>query len=226
MPMHVVQRGHNRQECFRADADCQFYLAQLEDLAAEFGCAVHAYVLMTNHAHILVTPETSDGLSAMMKRLAQRHAQRFNRRYDRTGTLWEGRYRSSIVESDTYLLACYRYIEMNPVRAMMVEHPVDYRWSSHRANAYGEEDRILVPHPTYVGLGASPQMWRDAYRRLFAVAASPAEIEAIRHAARTNSVLGRREFVAQVERMTGRRVTPQVKGRPRGVQNKGLGPDS
>ncbi len=137
MPMHVVQRGHNRQECFRADADCQFYLAQLEDLAAEFGCAVHAYVLMTNHAHILMTPETSDGLSAMMKRLAQRHAQRFNRRYDRTGTLWEGRYRSSIVESDTYLLACYRYIEMNPVRAGIVTAPQIYPYSSAQQHLTG-----------------------------------------------------------------------------------------
>ena len=125
VPLHLIQRGNNRQACFYADDDYRFYLEWLETYAREAGCAVHAYVLMTNHVHLLLTSSTAGGAGAMMKRLGQRYVQYVNRTYRRSGTLWEGRYRSSLVLEDDYLLACYRYIELNPVRAGIVEHPAD-----------------------------------------------------------------------------------------------------
>lgn len=131
LPLHLIQRGNNRSACFYADEDYTLYLHHLGELARKFRCAVHAYVLMTNHVHLLLSPVREDGPSLLMKHLGQRYVQYINKTYRRSGTLWEGRFRSSIVQERGYLLRCYRYIELNPVRAGMVRHPRDYRWSSY-----------------------------------------------------------------------------------------------
>ena len=167
MPHHVVQRGNNRQPCFFSEANYRIYLDWLKENAASTGCAIHAYVLMTNHVHLLVTPEESSSLAALMKQQSQRYAQYINRHYDRSGSLWEGRFRSRITEDDRYVLACYRYIELNPVRAGMVEHPGDYPWSSYRANGEGESGGLVVAHPTYEAMAGSKAQRLRQYRSLF-----------------------------------------------------------
>ena len=151
--LHIIQRGNNRQACFRGDGDYLLYLLHLRELATRHGCAVHAYCLMTNHVHLLMTPSIEDALSTLMRNLGQRYVQYFNRRYGRTGTLWEGRFRSCIAESARYVLACYRYIELNPVRAGLTDHPGNYLWSSYRFNVDGLEDQLITAHPEYLGLG-------------------------------------------------------------------------
>lgn len=141
---HVIQRGNNRTTCFYADEDYRVYLNTLKEQAAEHGCAVHAYVLMTNHVHLLLTPQRVDSVALTMKHLGQRYVQYINRTYRRSGTLWEERFKSCLAQDEAYVLACYRYIEPNPVRASMVKRPGEYRWSSYRANALGEADELLV----------------------------------------------------------------------------------
>ena len=143
VPLHLIQRGNNRQACFIGDEDYRFYLDWLSEYAGRAGCSIHAYVLMTNHVHLLVSTERSAAPGEMMKALGQRYVQYFNRTYRRSGTLWEGRYRSCPTQAESYLLACQRYIELNPVRAGMVEHPAEYRWSSYRANAQGDIDPMI-----------------------------------------------------------------------------------
>ena len=150
VPQHVIQRGNNRQACFAADEDYRFYLDCLRDASQRYRCAIHAYVLMTNHVHLLVTPGETGAISRFMQHVGRRYVQHFNFLYQRSGTLWEGRYKSSLVDAENYLLTCYRYIEMNPVRAAMVREPVEYRWSSHRANALGHPDSVLTPHALYL----------------------------------------------------------------------------
>ena len=142
IPWHIIQRGNNRSVCFHAEEDYYFYIYHLAELAARFGCAIHAYVLMTNHVHLLLTPEKANSVALLMKNLGQRYVQYVNRVYRRSGTLWEGRFRSCLTQTDDYVLACYRYIELNPVRAAMVRHPRDYRWSSYPANADGKQEVI------------------------------------------------------------------------------------
>ncbi len=161
MAVHIVQRGHDRAACFFDEADYRAYLEALRQYAAEFGCSVHAYCLMTNHVHLLLTPRTEDGCALMMKRLAQCYTQHVNKVKERTGSLWQGRYRSCLVTSERYALACYRYVELNPVSAGMVGHPRDYRWSSYRANAEGRPDQLIEPHPAYPGVNAYRGLFND-----------------------------------------------------------------
>ena len=137
-PLHLIQRGNNRQACFYTEEDYLLYLDWLKEFAEKCECSVHAYVLMTNHVHLSITPYNKDSAGVMMKRLGQRYLQYINRTYRRSGTLWEGRFRSCFTQEENYILACYRYIELNPVRASIVEHPAEYRWSSFRANAQRE----------------------------------------------------------------------------------------
>src|SRR5687767_15080188 len=146
VPIHLVQRGVNREACFQTIHDRQFYLHHLEELSRRYEVAIHAYVLMTNHVHLLLTPSDRDGLSLTMKHLGQRYVQHFNHVHKRTGGLWEGRYRAAFVDREYYLLCCYRYIEMNPVRARMVRHPGDYKWSSYAVNAQGISSELIDPH--------------------------------------------------------------------------------
>ena len=174
--MHIVQRGNNRTECFKADADRLVFLSMLRDLSVLTHCVIHAYCLMTNHVHVLLTPDSEAGPSLMMRDLAGSYGSYFNRQHTRTGTLWEGRFRSCLVESASYVLGCYRYIEMNPVRAGMVISPRAYAWSSHRANAQLAHNPLLAPHPEYAALTAT------AYSQLFVKGDDPMFLEMVRKA--------------------------------------------
>ena len=147
--VHLIQRGNNRQACFYQDSDYLTYLDWLYDYAQESACRIHSYVLMTNHVHLLLTPAKAEGPGKLMKRLGQRYVQYVNRTYQRSGTLWEGRYKSCLTNEEAYVLGCYRYIELNPVRAGMVKHPGEYRWSSFRVNAQNEPTQLISPHQVY-----------------------------------------------------------------------------
>ena len=162
-PLHIVQRGNNRAACFFADQDYLFYLHWLAIYAKQYGCAVHAFVLMTNHVHLLLTPSKRDAPAKLMQSLGRRYVQYVNKVYKRSGTLWEGRYKASLVNAEQYLLACHRYIEMNPVRANMVEHPRDYVWSSYVTNAEGKANPLITSHELVERLGVTEVLRREAY---------------------------------------------------------------
>ena len=215
IPWHIIQRGNNRSVCFYAEQDYQFYLHTLKEFADKFGCALHAYVLMTNHVHLLVTPERTDSAGLLMKHLGQRYVQYVNRTYRRSGTLWEGRFRSCLTQSEDYVLACYRYIELNPVRAGMVMKPEDYRWSSYHANGLGKASALITPNDQYLRLGKTDAERRAAYRALFRAHVDEALVEEIRSATNGNFALGGKGFQAQVEATLGRRAVRGVSGRPR-----------
>ena len=215
IPLHVIQRGNNRTACFFAEEDYACYLRALADCARMTGCRVHAYVLMTNHVHLLVSAARAEAPGEMMKTLGQRYVQYVNRAYRRSGTLWEGRYRSSPTQAESHLLACYRYIELNPVRAGMVAHPAEYRWSSHRANAQGEGDALIQPHALFMALGPDAASQQSAYRELFRHALEPGLVDQIRRATNGNFALGSARFAEQIATTRGRRVSPGKSGRPR-----------
>lgn len=214
-PHHVVQRGHNRQVVFAAEQDYQRYIADLRELKDAFGIKVYAYCLMTNHVHLLVTPESPESTGLMMKGLGQRYVQYINRTYRRSGTLWEGRFRSCLMQEEAYVLACYRYIEMNPVRAGMVEHPAEYRWSSYRPNAQGEASALRCAHPLYQALSQDERLRAESYRELFRYQLDPGLVDQIRAATNGNYALGSPKFSAEVEAALGRRVTRGMAGRPK-----------
>ena len=221
IPWHIIQRGNNRAVCFYSEDDYLFYLHHLEENAARFGCAVHAYVLMTNHVHLLLTPEKADSVSPLMKHLGQRYVQYVNRTYRRSGTLWEGRFRSCLTQAEDYVLACYRYIELNPVRAGMVRHPRDYRWSSYAANAEGKPSRIIQSHDQYLRLGRSEAQRREAYRALFKAHLDEEMLGQIRNATNGNFALGGKRFQKDIEAAPGRRATRRQAGRPRQDKESG-----
>ena len=215
VPQHLIQRGNNRQACFFADEDYNFYLEWLAEYAGKTGCRIHAYVLMTNHVHLLLSAEQTGAAGMLMKALGQRYVQYVNRTYRRSGTLWEGRFRSCLTQGEAYLLACHRYIELNPVRAVMVEHPAEYRWSSYRANAQGEPDALLHPHLLYLALGSDAASRQAAYRELFRLELEPGLVDEIRRATNGNFALGNERFAGELAAVLGRRVTPGQSGRPR-----------
>jgi len=212
IPWHIIQRGNNRCACFYSDTDYQFYLETLAEQSVANHCAIHAYVLMTNHVHLLLTPRDKDSASKMMKHLSQRYTQYINRTYRRTGTLWEGRFRSCLAQNENYLLTCQRYIELNPVRAQMVNDPSDYPWSSYRSNALGLFNKLLKPHEEYLLLGNNDERRYQQYRCLFDSQLDDKVISDIRSATNSNYVLGNSRFQEEIERMLGRRVTGEVKG--------------
>lgn len=215
IPLHIIQRGNNRSACFFADEDYRFYLDWLGEYATKTRCRVHAYVLMTNHVHLLLTSEDIQGAGTLMKALGQRYVQYVNRSYRRSGTLWEGRFRSCLTQEESYLLTCMRYIELNPVRAGMVAHPGEYRWSSYRANAQGEADGLLTPHDLYRGLASDARQRQAAYRELFRHQLAPNLVDAIRQATNGNFALGDPRFAADIAKALGRRVVPGMPGRPK-----------
>ena len=215
IPLHIIQRGNNRQPCFFADEDYRFYLDWLGEYAEKTGCHVHAYVLMTNHVHLLLSGDEAESTGRLMKALGQRYVQYVNRTYRRSGTLWEGRYRSCLTQQENYLLTCMRYIELNPVRAGMVAHPGEYRWSSYRANAQGEADKLISPHPGYESLGSDLDVRLAAYRDLFRFELDPGLVDEIRKATNGNFALGDHRFATLIESVLGKRVTPGKSGRPR-----------
>jgi putative transposase len=217
---HVIVRGVDRHPCFFADGDYETYLAVLRASAARCDCAVHAFVLMTNHAHLLLSGNVTGAVSATMHRVGLRYVGHVNRRYGRTGTLFDGRFRSSLVQTERYLLTCMRYIELNPVRACMVAHPGDYRWSSFRSNAGFAPFGWLVPHDDYLRLGRATPERIEAYRALFRTALDPEDLTAIRLHANKSCALGDARFQALIAAMVNRRAHVAPAGRPRRIVGK------
>ena len=225
VPLHIVQRGHNRQPCFFAVADYLAYLEWLREASRGAGCQVHAYALMNNHVHLLVTPIDAQSVSRMMVALGRQYVPYINAAYQRSGTLWEGRYKSSLVQSEAYLLACMRYIELNPVRAAMCADPADYRWSSYRANALGEAQSWLTPHPLYATLGPDEASRLAAYRALFDQVLPEKTVADIRLALNQTQPLGNSRFLDAIEQATGQRREPKPRGRPRKPTGEGIAGD-
>lgn len=215
IPQHVVQRGNNRQPCFFAEDDYRRYLEDLRTSAMKHACRIHAYVLMTNHVHLLVTPMAEHGIPQMMQTLGRRYVCYVNKTYQRTGTLWEGRYKSSLIDSDRYLLTCMRYIELNPVRARLVDHPGEYPWSSYAANAYDHDDALIKPHPLYLELGAGRAARQAAYRELFRNHMENDTLHEIRDSLNHELVLGCAGFKDEIEMMTNRQARIGRPGRPK-----------
>jgi putative transposase len=215
VPVHLIQRGNNRHTCFFNSEDYRNYLEWLKEYAEKSECAVHAYVLMTDHVHLLVTPTKRSSVGTLMKCLGQRYVQYINRTYQRSGTLWEGRFRSCIAQQEKYLLICQKYIELNPVRAGLVEHPGEYCWSSYRANAQGEASELLDYHFLYKNLGRTCTERLTAYRRLFKNSLASGIADEIRNATNGNYSLGDERFRTEIESALGRRITPGKPGRPR-----------
>lgn len=214
IPWHIIQRGNNRTACFYAEDDYLKYIDTLKEQADKYGCQAHAYVLMTNHVHLLLTPEKEDSASLLMKHLGQRYVQYVNRTYKRSGTLWEGRFRSCLTQSEDFVLACYRYIELNPVRANMVQHPGHYPWSSYKANAEGQKNDLLVPQAEYIRLGSNSLARREHYKALFEAHLEPVLLNTIRKSTNGNYVLGNERFQQEIASMLKRRVVPGKPGRP------------
>jgi putative transposase len=202
--LHLIQRGNDRRACFLDDDDRTSYLATLIRVSERAQCDVHAYVLMSNHVHLLVTAREASAPARMMHALGSRYVRTFNDRHERTGTLWEGRYRSSLIDSDRYFLRCSRYIETNPVRAGLVTSPEEYRWSSFRSNADGWPDGLVRRHPLYLALGRSGPARREAYRALFDTPLDAPVLEAIRRATNRGHVLGFDDTRPALERALGR----------------------
>ena len=209
---HVIVRGNNREPIFYADEDYLFYLEKLKQACEKHECDLHAYVLMTNHLHLLITPNKEDGLSKAMQMIGRYYVQYFNNSYQRTGTLWEGRYKATLIDSDLYALTCYRYIELNPVRAKMVDHPAEYPWSSYRCNALGDSCDVITPHALYQALDKSQEKRQESYRGLFTSVIDDMTLDAIRDSTNKAWVLGSDYFKKQVNEKVGRPVSPSVRG--------------
>lgn len=217
LPHHLIQRGNNRQSIFIDEVDCANYLRELRELAEAHSLAVHAYVLMPNHVHLIVTPGEDGALGRMMQALGRRYVRRFNDRHKRTGTLWEGRYRSTVIEADRYLVACMRYVELNPVRAGLVDEPALFRWSSHAHHVGLRVDPVVTEHTVYWALGNTPFERQVAYRRLFEHASTQPddEVSAIRYATNRGWALGDDGFARELSQLASRRANPLKVGRPR-----------
>jgi len=211
-PQHVIQRGNNKEVIFTCVDDYRFYIEKLADACRKYHCNIHAYVLMTNHVHLLVTPYTENGISKVMQSLGRYYVQYFNYFYNRTGTLWEGRYKATLIDSERYLLTCSRYIELNPVRAQMTSHPSEYPWSSYRCNALGNDDLLIVPHVLYERLGATAEERQRAYRQLFRTHIADKTLDEIRKATNKAWVLGNDRFKAKIEKLTARQSAPKPRG--------------
>lgn len=214
IPVHAIQRGNNHSDCFRRDRDNECYLEYLAVELKTHHVALHAYVLMTNHIHLLMTPTNDTGIERVMKSLSQRYARYVNQRYQRSGTLWEGRYRSCLVDAEDYLLTCHRYIENNPVRAGMVSHPGAYRWSSYHCNAEGAPDPLVTPHPLIEEFGDSPEQRQKIYREFVTRDVGSETLEEIRTATNGGFALGRETFQERVAASLHRPAAPRRPGRP------------
>jgi putative transposase len=220
-PQHIIQRGNNRQAIFVTDDDYQFFRDAIVEAAGRFGLAIHAYVWMTNHIHLLATPAFDDSISKTFQSAGRKYVQYFNFTQKRSGTLWEGRYRATVVESEQYFLKLMRYIELNPVRASMVAHPRDYPWSSHRRYGYGKDDlnlSWLVEHDEYTRLGLNANERCLAYRALFKQPTDMNELGLIRDSSHKGWALGSETFQREIEALTARRASSKGRGRPKNIR--------
>lgn len=215
----MVIRGNSRKVVFAETDDYHAYLGWLKEGADTHACQIHAYVLMSNHVHLLISASNPNNLSKLPQHIGRKYVPYFNHKYDRSGTLWEGRFKASSIDSERYLLSCYRYIELNPVRAGMVEKPDEYRWSSYRANAYGATNPILTPHPLYLSLGKDKRQRNRRYREGFKEALEEKQIKDIRASVQTGTPLGNDRFKAEVERLLDVKVGQARRGRPSKKEN-------
>ena len=218
IPQHIIQRGINRDPIFADRQDYLYYLACLKHASEHHGLWIHAFVLMTNHMHMLASPTRKESIPKVMQSLGRRYVQYFNTRYQRTGTLWEGRYRATLIDAEEYLFFCYRYIELNPVRAGMVVHPSNYPWSSYRHNAAGQRNALITDHHKYLELSDSAEERRRCYQALFQEPLSENVLDAIRDATNKAWVLGNDRFKKQIQTLTDRRVDKLPKGRSRHIK--------
>lgn len=215
IPQHVIQRGVDRQAVFFQPDDYALYLRSLDESASQYDCRIHAYALMPNHTHLLLTPGNERSLPLLMQAMGRRYVQTLNKKYDRTGTLWQGRYKASLVQDDRYLLACHKYIELNPVRAGLVSAPAEYPYSSFACNANGSANDLLRPHALYLSLAKSADQRQAAYRRLFLDSIAPELLATIRDTTNACLVMGNDRFKDQIEAMLGRSVRHRKSGRPK-----------
>ncbi len=215
IPQHIIQRGNNRQVCFVSNQDMAFYASLLHEYSTKFSVSLHAWVFMTNHVHLLATPCSVGGISKMMQSVGRRYVRYFNKEYQRSGTLWEGRFKSSLVQTELYFLQCQRYIELNPVRAGMVADPAQYPWSSYQCHALGKLISMSTPHNEYLSLGGTALQRQNAYRELFRFEVDDEIISDIRLAVNKGLALGGERFKDDIERLHKRRVRPAKMGRPR-----------
>jgi putative transposase len=214
VPAHIVQRGHSRLPVFFENDDYAAYLEWLGEASQRYGCSIHAYVLMTNHIHILATPDNMNSISQMMQYVGRHYMPYINYTYGTSGTIWEGRYKASLVHDEEYLLTCMRYIELNPVRADMVKSPGAYRWSSYRANALGKPNDLIQPHPLYLRLGRTVKQRQEAYRALFRAHIDEKALNDIRAAWQTGTPLGNDYFRQKIEAKLKCKVGHARRGRP------------
>jgi len=210
----MVIRGNNRKVVFAEADDYHAYLGWLKEGADSNGCRIHAYILMSNHVHLLVSASKTQNLSRLTQHVGRKYVPYFNHKYGRSGTLWEGRYKASSIESERYLLTCYRYIELNAVRAKMVEKPDEYRWSSYRANAYGVNNPIITPHALYMALRKGRKQRAKYYRESFKEVLDGELINEIRASVQTGTPLGNERFKAEIEKLLGVKVGQARRGRP------------
>ncbi len=215
LPFHLVQRGNNRKPCFFAEQDYLFYLELLQCGLKRHRVFLHAYVLMTNHVHLLLSPSCPEGISRMMSVVASRYGYYMNKTYGRSGTVWEGRHKASAVDSERYLFTCYRYIEMNPVAAGMVGRPEEYRWSSHGVNAWNDVCPWITPHEQLLQLGANAEARAAAYRDLFCTVLPDEDLHAIRTAVHFSYPLGDNRFCEKIAEQLGVTIGQAARGRPR-----------
>lgn len=213
-PHHVIQRGNNKQPIFGGAADYHAFLALLLEAARQHKVAIHSYVLMTNHLHLLATPRDDVGLPLMMQHVGRSYVRLFNKNHQRTGTLFEGRYKSTLIQTERYLLACMAYIDLNPLRAGMTQRPQDYPWSSYGHYAGVRTDPLVTPHPYFWSLGNTPFAREAAYAGLVQTGLAAADERALTNTALRSWALGDESFLAELEKSTQRQVRPGVKGRP------------
>lgn len=219
-PHHIIQRGNDRQLIFRDQFDRERFLTLLGEHSERLKVAVHAYVLMDNHFHLLLTPDTAEGIPQMMQAVGRSYVRYFNMRHGRTGTLWEGRYRSSLIETEKYLLVCMAYIDLNPVRAGMVSEPAEFPWSSHRHLIGQRSDKLVTPHALFWSLGNTPFAREAAYAQMVRAGISPRAQADLTRAALTGWALGSAAFVSSMESSTRRRLSPAKSGRPFGTRRQ------
>ncbi|OBT07011.1 transposase [Shewanella sp. UCD-FRSSP16_17] len=219
VPQHIIQRGNNRQACFTSEQDFIAYAGWLKDYATKCHVEIHAWVFMTNHVHLLCTPRKADAISQMMQSLGRQYVRYFNYTYKRSGTLREGRFKSCLVQTEEYLLLLYRYIELNPVRASMVNDPAEYQWSSYQINALGKDSQLCTPHDVYLAIHQQAETRQSSYRDMFKHHLNTTLIEDIRQATNKGMAIGNDRFKEEIEKLTGNSMKPKKMGRPIKTKN-------